>query len=112
MPALGDDAPLPLLSCPPGKVIPLSSLREHPLHEAAMTTMRRIFINVLTIVISTRIANGIPLFTARSADLVRPAEVRREGYESSLSVDLSRQASTKVRPIAAPPDGAAALPTA
>jgi hypothetical protein len=60
MPALGDDAPLPLLSCPPGTVIPLSSLREHPLHEDAMTTMRRIFINVLTIVISTRIANGIP----------------------------------------------------
>jgi hypothetical protein len=35
-------------------------LREHPLHEAAMTTMRRIFVNVLTIVSSTHIANGIP----------------------------------------------------
>jgi len=59
MPALGDDAPLPLLLCPPGIVIPLSSLREHPLHEAAMTTMRRIFVNVLTIVISARMANGM-----------------------------------------------------
>jgi hypothetical protein len=57
MPALGDDAPLPLLLCPPGIAIPLSSLREHPLHEAAMTTMRNILVNVLTIVIS--IANGI-----------------------------------------------------
>ncbi|MFL9858655.1 hypothetical protein PQR72_23455 [Paraburkholderia madseniana] len=59
MPALGDDAPLPLLLCPPGIAIPLSSLREHPPHEVAMTTMRRIFVNALTIVTSTRVANGM-----------------------------------------------------
>ena len=59
MSALGDDALLPMPLCPPGTPIPLSSLREHPLHDAAMTTMRRIFVNVLTIVISTRIAHGI-----------------------------------------------------
>jgi hypothetical protein len=59
MPALGDDAPLPLLLRPPGIAIPLSSLREHPPHEAAMTTMRRIFVNVLTIVISTRMARTL-----------------------------------------------------
>jgi hypothetical protein len=82
-PALGDDASLPLLLCPPGIVIPLSSLREHPLHEAAITTMRRIFVNVLTM------RNGLhAVRDALQRQPVAAAATRQGGRDQS---ELSRQ---------------------